>query len=900
MSSDREAVDLTADHAGTDRNPMFWSGRVYFVSDRDGAMNVWSMLPDGTDKRQHTHHADWDIKDAALSDGKIVYQLGASIRLLDIASGDDREIPITLDTDLDQAREKWISKPAKWLTSAHISPSGDRVALTARGQVFVAPHGDGRLVEVTRSAGVRYRDARFAMNGVDLLALSDESGEVEFWRLPADGLGERKQITSGASIIRWEGIPSPDGKRLAHHDKNHVLWITTLDDGKTIRADANRVDDLSNLAWSPDSRWLAYVAFSENFQRRIRIFDVESGKVLDAASDRYESYSPAWGRDGKRLYFLSDRTLHSLVRSVWGPRQPEPYYDRVTKIYELSLVPGLRSPFEPENELVKETETAKEKSQDDDKSKKKDEDKEPPRVAIDADGLAARLYETPIGEGDYSGLFIAGDRLYWLSQPDRHSQKRQLRSAPFKNRNVEVVTVVDSLDAAEPSADGKKILVRSGESLYVIDSGKEKKADLDDDSRVDLSGWAFSLDPREEWRQMFVEAWRLERDYFYDPNMHGLDWPAIRRKYEPLVERVSDRSELSDLLAQMVSELSALHIFVYGGDLRTGVDDVQTADLGAELVRDPDAGGYRVAHIALWDPDRPALASPLAKPGVDVKPGDVIVSVNGMKALDAPGAGALLRHLAGQQVLLQVKPQGQGDPRSVIATPLTSAQAFDRRYHEWEYTRRLETEKLGGGRIGYVHLRAMGGDDIDQWVREFYPVFNKEGLIIDVRHNHGGNIESWILGRLLRKSWMWWQGRGDAPYSDMQLAFNGHVTVLCDESTASDGEVFAEGIRRLGLGKVIGTRTWGGEIWLSSANFLVDRGIATAAESGVYGPEGQWLIEGHGVDPDIVVDNLPHATFEGKDAQLEAAVSHLLDRIAKEPVVLPKAPAFPDKSFPRK
>jgi tricorn protease len=895
----QEARSLTGDHPGTDRSPMFWQGRLYFVSDRDGAMNVWSMTPDGSDKRQHTHNVDWDMKDAALSEGRIVYQLGAGIRVFDIAGGDDREIPITLDTDLDQAREKWIDKPWKWLTSAHVSPSGDRAVLTARGQVFVAPQGEGRLVEATRGAGVRYRDARFNADGTGILALSDESGEVEFWSLPASGIGEREQITRGAEVLRWEGIPSPDGKRVAHHDKNHVLWMTTLRNGETIRVDANTVDDLSDLTWSPDSRWLAYVAIADNFQRRIRIYEVEGGRILDATSDRYESYSPAWGADGKRLYFLSDRSLHSVVRSVWGARQPDPFYDRTARIYELSLVPGLRSPFEADNELVKGEE--KDTAGDKERAGKKDGDEsaseKPPRVTIEAHGLATRLYEVPISPGDYTGLFIAGDRLYWLSQPDRHAPKLKLVSAPMRHRDLEVATVVDSLQSAERSADGKKILVRTGDALYVIEAGSDKKADLDDKAQVDLSRWSFSLDPREEWRQMFIEAWRLERDYFYDPNMHGVDWPAVREKYQPLVERVSDRAELSDLLGQMVSELSALHIFVYGGDARSGSDDIQTADLGAELERDVAAGGYRVTRVTASDPDRPSLASPLALPGVDVKPGDVIVSVNGERALDAPEAGALLRRTAGRQVLLQVRPQGSSDLRSVIVTPLTSADASDRRYHEWEYTRRLEVERLGDDRIGYVHLRAMGGDDMDQWVREFYPVFDKEGLIIDVRHNRGGNIESWILGKLLRKAWFWWQPRGGAPYSDMQFAFNGHVTVLCDESTASDGEAFAEGIRRLGLGKVIGTRTWGGEIWLSSSNLLVDRGIATAAESGVYGPEGRWLIEGRGVEPDIVMDNLPHATFGGQDAQLETAVKHLLDRIAEEPMRLPKAPPYPDKSF---
>ncbi len=428
----------------------------------------------------------------------------------------------------------------------------------------------------------------------------------------------------------------------------------------------------------------------------------------------------------------------------------------------------------------------------------------------------------------------------------------------------------------------------------MVDAGAKAPADLAK-LTVPLGDWTFHLDPRAEWRQMFTEAWRLERDYFYDRGMHGLDWPAIRTKYLPLVDRVTDRAELSDILAQMVSELSALHIFVRGGDVRPGTDNVWPAALGATLVRDDTAGGYRVDHIIRTDPDRPERRPPLARPGVDVAEGDVIAMVNGVASLSVPDVYTLLRGQADKQVLLRVKPKAGGGARDVIVMPISAQREDDLRYDEWEYTRRLAVEQASQNTIGYVHLRAMGGGNMAEWTREFYPVFNRDGLIIDVRHNSGGNIDSWILEKLLRKAWFYWQERVGSPTWNMQFAFRGHIVVLVNERTASDGEAFAEGFRRLGLGKVIGTRTWGGEIWLSSNNFLVDRGIATAAETGVYGPEGQWLIEGHGVDPDIVVDNLPNATFEGKDAQLEAAVKHLQELIKTKPVPVPKTPPYPIK-----
>jgi tricorn protease len=393
---------------------------------------------------------------------------------------------------------------------------------------------------------------------------------------------------------------------------------------------------------------------------------------------------------------------------------------------------------------------------------------------------------------------------------------------------------------------------------------------------------------------MFTDSWRLMRDWFYDAKMHALDWEAVRKKYQPLVDRVADRQELADLMSEMVGELSALHIFVRDGDARSGPDDIDTASLGARLDSDPAAGGWKVAHIPKTDPDFPALLAPLAKPEAGVREGDLITAINGQPFSQLPHYGAALRRMDGKQVLLTLK-TGADPARETIVRPVPFRAAANLRYSEWEYMRRLKVEADGKGNIGYVHLRAMQEQDMAAWAREFYPVYNRQGLIIDVRHNRGGNIDSWLIGRLLRKAWMYWQPRTGSPEWNMQYAFRGHVCVLCDEFTASDGEAFSEGVKRLGIGKVIGTRTWGGEIWLSFENELADKGIASAAEIGVFGPEGKWLIEGHGVDPDIIVDNLPVSTFKGGDAQLDAALKHLQDLIAKDPRPLPSTPVYPDK-----
>ncbi len=592
-----------------------------------------------------------------------------------------------------------------------------------------------------------------------------------------------------------------------------------------------------------------------------------------------------------------------MVRSPWGPRQPDPFFDHTDKIYQLALRKGLRSPFEPADELHPDkSDEAKAAEEKKDAAKKTDaageKKPEPPvKIEIDLDGIAARIEEVPAPAGNYSGLAALEKRLCWISTDREDEKATAIECLDIANKGDKPEKLMDGVSGFEVSGDGKKMLVRKKDDFFVIDSGAKadalKTPKAMEDAKVDLKDWAFTVIPAEEYREMYLDAWRLHRDYFYDPNMNGVDWPAVRDKYLPLVERVRDREELNDVIAQMVSELGALHTFVFGGDIRKGPDQVQLASLGARLER--TASGYLVKHIYRSDPDRPEKRAPLARPGVEVAEGDVIVAVNGRSALSAADMGELLRNRAGKQVLLSVLPGGKGQAREVVVKPITIQQENDLRYHEWEYTRRLMVEQAGGGQIGYVHLRYMTGDDIAQWAQDYYPVFQRQGLIIDVRHNGGGNIDSWVLGKLLRRAWFYWKSRMGPPTWNMQGAFRGYMVVLCDEHSGSDAEAFSEGFRRLGLGKLIGTRTWGGEIWLTGSNVLADHGIATAAEIGVYGPEGKWLIEGHGVEPDITVDNLPNATFNGKDAQLEAALGYLQELIKAKPVTVPAAPPYPKK-----
>jgi tricorn protease len=892
-----EATALTVDFPGTSAAPMWWRSRVYFASDRDGTMEIWSMNADGQDLTQHTRH-DWlDVKSPSLSEGRIAFQLGADIHVLDIATGVETPLHITLDSDFDQTRENWVEKPFEFLSAANPSPDGKHVVMTVRGQIFIAPRDQGRLIELTRSGGVRYRNAKFMPDGKSILALSDESGEIELWKLSPKG-DDRTQLTKDATVLRWEGVPSPDGRYIAHHDKNQELRLLDTKDSTEKKIDFDAYENISGITWSADSRYLAYVSHADNLNAYIRIFDTVTGQLANATTDRFVSFSPAFSPDGDWLYFLSERTFNSTVDSPWGYNAPEPYFDKRTKIYALALRTGLRFPFAPADELFAEVDSKKETPSKDTQPKADTSSEnaaaapaEPAAPSIEFEGLASRLFEVPVSAGNLDRLSVTEKKLYFLNAAEASSE---LRIIEIARKDVEAKTLVADCRGYELSADRKTLLIRKRDSLHLIDAGAAAPAALEK-SKVELSGWSFPIVPREEWRQMFRESWRLMRDYFYDRNMHGVDWKAMLARYEPLVDRVATRAELSDLISQMVGELSALHHFVRGGDLRSGPDNIRPGTLGGVLVRDEQAGGYRIERIYQSDPDEPARVSPLAGPLVRAQVGEVITAINNRSALSVEDPSVILRNQIGKQVLLRIK-AADGSEREAITVPLSPEDDAELRYHEWEYTRRLRVESTDP-ELGYLHLRAMGSENIAEFAKGFYPVFNRKGLIIDVRHNRGGNIDSWILSRLLRKAWFYWQPRVGKPYWNMQYAFRGHVVVLCDERTASDGEAFAEGIKRLNIGTVIGTRTWGGEVWLSSSNFLVDGGIATASEIGVYGPEGTWLIEGHGVDPDVVVDNTPKRTFEGADAQLDAAIAYLRRKIQEQPIDVPQAPGHPDKSY---
>ena len=873
---DEEAERLLPDFDGNLERPMWWDGRLYVLSDAAGGTgNLWRLDPDGANPTQLTFHSDFEVRSPSLADGAIVYQHGADLRRYDIAARTDQALEIVLGSDRAAGMTRWLGSPLDFLDSARLGPDAGRVSVTARGQVALAGTGSIRRIDLPLPPQSRAREALLSPDGDWVYAIVDATGEQEIWRFPVDGSGAGEALTDDGATQRSRLVVSPDGRYIAHDDRPGRLWLLDLRTSRNRLLEDSDGAGYGDIVWSPDSRVLAVTRADTALQRhQLVLIEVPGGRAHVLTSDRYESFSPSFSPDGRWLYFLSNRHFRATPASPWGDRNLGPMFDRRARIYAYALQADNVFPLAPRTELSDEP---------------GDPGDDPEAVAFD--GLSDRLYEVGVGPGNYSSLAAARDRLYVL---DRADSGTALKTIDFAPDQPSIETFADAVSFFELSADRRRMLFRAANgAMYIVDAGARPPGDLGS-HQVRLGDWRLAVQPALEWRQMLVDAWRMQRDFLFDPDLRGRDWTAVRERFEPLAERVGDRRELDDLLGQMVAELGVLHSQVRGGEYSRASESGSPAFLGGEF--EPADGGLRIVRIHSGDPELPGERSPLARPGVQLQEGDVVTAVNGRPVRSVADLAARLDHQAGQQVRLDYR-RGRRSG-SVIVEPVSAFGDWALRYQDWIQTRRERIDERADGRIGYLHLNAMGGNDIASFAREFYANIDREGLIIDVRRNRGGNIDSWIIEKLLRRAWMFWQRPHGQPFWNMQQTFRGHLVVLIDPLTYSDGETFAAGVKTLGLGPLVGQRTAGAGVWLSDTNRLVDRGVMRAAQSPQFDAEGRWLIEGYGVVPDIEVENLPHASWQGQDAQLERAVEVLLERLDAEPVIQPDPQPIPPRGEP--
>nr|WP_249110410.1 S41 family peptidase [Neokomagataea anthophila] len=875
-------------------HPMPWRDRLIVLSDADNRFNLWSLATDGSDAQPLTHFTDDSVLEASISGDHVIFRKGPDLFDLDLTNNTTQLVPISVISDDAPRQAYWLSDPAKFLTSNAIAPKGNAAILTMRGHVVIAGVSPRRIVTIPTPDSIRLRLARATPDGKSILAFNDVSGESALWRFAADGSGAGEAIGKPSPTQPVLLVISPDGKYAAHTDMRGLLWLTDLTH-KTESCVDDAVKDgttsFDSVTWSADSKAIAFVRTrGSSLRRQIALFDLQSKKTTWVTDNRYESYTPVFSPDGHWLWFLSDRTFSLSNGSPWGDRNLGPAFPHRTGIYALALQNDVRFPFLAPTELDVEPTTPSKKQSDSKGEKAK------AIPAISWSGLPSRLYQAPVSASDYRGLAASNDFLFTLDATGDDSAA--LKSIHIDNKEHKTETYAPDVDDFDLSADGKTLLTfterKNGPpSLLLLPAGAKKPDDMTG-VNINLAPVHFHISPMQEWHDEFIDAWRLHRDHYFDRHLQGVDWNGVRAHFEPLLNRLGDRSDLDDLLGQMVAEIGAMHSQIHPAQNDDAPASRFIAGLGAATERQEN--GFRIIHIYEADKDLPDQQSPLAMPGVDAQNNDVITAINGQSTKDAPDISPLLEDQAGKQVLLTLH-RGDKEHKTVVV-PVSWRAEKEMRARDWEVNRAEVVDRVSHGRIGYLHLQAMVGSDMEAFAREFYANIDKDGLIIDVRGNNGGNIDSWVLTQLMRRAWMFWSRYDNAPAIDMQQAFQGHLIVLSDEMTYSDGETFSQGIKSLHIASLLGERTAGAGVWLSDADHLVDNGMARTAENPYYDMNGHWLVENKGVSPDIEVENMPVATFHGQDQQLDAAISYLLKDMNEHPRSILKADPFPsDKTI---
>ncbi|MBI4915937.1 MAG: PD40 domain-containing protein [Acidobacteria bacterium] len=885
-------ADLIAPSVRTERDPMWIGDRIYFLSDRDGKLNLFSYDLASKAVAQLTRDDTWDARWASSdNDHQIVYERDGELHVYDTKAGTDRHVAITVPDDGVSRRASHYAVD-KFIEDWALSPKGERALFVARGDVFTAPIEHGPTRNLTNSSSSHEKWARWSPDGKRIAFVSDHSGEDQVWLVDQDGFGKPEQLTQGHVGMMYAAEWAPDGTRLAFSDKDGKLFAVTVADQRLVEVADDARGEIHDYAWAPDGQWLAFSLSEPNDTRSVWIWGVADGALHRVTDELFNEASPVWSPDGKHLYYLSDRQFAPLISDEWNYA-----ITRTTGIFALTLQKDGPSPFPPRSDEVTSDEKKDDKADKakgaktkDEKAKEEEPKKEP--VKIDFDGLASRVTAVPVEADNIDGLAVTKTAILYVKAGSpfygRDSYaKPQLMIYDLKER--EESALVDDIGGYALSDDGSKLLVKQNSSYKLYDAKPKAK----DAKAVSTKGLAVNRVPAEEWAQIFDETWRRYRDFFYAANMHGVDWQAIRERYRPWVTWVGHRSDLNDLLGEMAAELNAGHCYIQGGDFQLP-ERPKVGLPGARFELDQAAGRYRISRILPGQNEEETYRSPLTEVGVGVKAGDYVLAVNGeeLKASDSPYR--LLRFKTDQITLtVNSKPTFDG-ARKATYVPITSE--ADLLYLEMVNSNREKVAKMTGGKVGYIHIPDMGASGAYEFIKWYYPQIRKEGLVVDVRSNGGGNISQWIIERLGRTLLGTRFGRNPDPGTYPNVVFHGHKVCLLNETSASDGDIFPHMFRQAGLGPLIGKRSWGGVVGISGRGPLIDGGQVMVPLRGTNAPTGEWVIEGHGVDPDIVVENDPKAVIAGGDPQLERGVAEVMKAIAAKPMVLPTRPPDPVKT----
>jgi tricorn protease len=883
----------------SERDPMWIGDAVYFSSDRDGTLNLYryDLTSQAVDQLTRSTSADvrWPSSD---NRGRIVYELGGALRVMDTQTRVDKELAVFVPDDGVSRRPAHVSA-AKQVEDFTLSPKGERALFVARGDVFTLPIEHGPSRNLTHSSGAHDKWARWSPDGRKIAFVSDRSGEDEVYVVDQAG-GEAEPLTRGGAAMRYAPMWSADGKRIAFSDKDGKLYVVTLADRKQVQIADDARTQIRDYAWSPEGAYLAFSMVDPNGTRSIHVWSGSDGKIRRVTDDLWNEEAPAWDPQGEHLYYLSDREFTPQIsRNEWNYAG-----NRQTGIFALTLKRDGASAFPPQSDEVgsaDEKDGEKDGAKGDEKAKgekaKGEKDDKPAKPAkpfrIDFEGLGDRVTRAPIDPDNFDGVAaIKGHLLYVRTGAPFYGREPSPKPGLFlySIEDRKEHSLATDVSGVAVSADGSKVLVKQEEAYNLY----EAKPDAKDKKTVSIQGLQVDRIPAEEWAQIFDEVWRRYRDFFYVQNMHGYDWKAIGERYRALLPHVAHRSDLNYVLGEMVAELSVGHAYIEGGDY-TAPERPKVGLPGARFELDRTAGRHRVARIFKGHNQEDRYRSPLTEVGVDVKVGDYVLAIDGveLKADDDPYR--LLRHKTDLVTLtVNSRPSAEG-ARKTSYRPIASEEAL--LYLAQVDTNRERVGTLGGGRVGYIHVPDMGSNGGYEFLKWFYPQIRKEGLVVDVRSNGGGNVSQWLIERLDTRLLGTGYGRID-DYADTypQTVFYGPKVCLLNETSASDGDIFPYMFRQAGLGPLIGKRSWGGVVGINGRGPLIDGGRVFVPEAGTNAVDGSWVIEGHGVDPDIVVENDPKSVIEGRDPQLERGVAEVLKAMEAQPLKLPSRPADPVKT----
>jgi len=888
---DSKKFTPVSDYVGKNSYPMWVGDQMYFVSDRtNGISNIYTQNLKTKDIKPVTSYADFDVMMPATDGQSIVYMQDGYIHVLDVKTNQSKKIPVMVPSDRWALRNKVIN-PRDYIHTVNISNDGKLAVLEARGDIFAVPTGKEPANNLSNTPGTHEMHPAVSPDGKTIAFFSDKTGDYQLYTQKVEG-GEWTQLTTGLERFVYHLLWSPDGKKILFGNKDFAIFYVDVATKKLTKIDeSNQMKndefywEVSDYNWSPDSRWVCYSFVQFNRNNQVFLYNLEQAKRYAVTDDFYDNLNPSFDANGKYLYYLSSRNFNLRMdfyednHIIATPQQ----------VMVVQLRDGEKPPFIDAGT-----------------GEKVEKKGEPEPFRIDVEGIQKRTFPLPVSAGNYFFLKAGKGKAIWCSVPEFTEDEYEEIFKPggatkwslhiFDMADKKETVLSDRIREFVVSTNGEQLIIRR-EADILTTAADRAYASKNAGDRLNLSGMTYLVDLQQEWNQIFSDAWRWYRDFFYDANMHGRDWKAMGEKYRAYIPYLSSRDELNWVLSQMVGELCVSHTYVGGGDYgpaATPLSMVFTGLLGADLVPDSKAGFYKIDKIYGPTEVNLNLTGPLVRPDMDIPEGYYLIAINGTDLKAGDDYFKLLQVTPGKKIKITVNSQPTAvNAKTYEVEPIRGDSSL--RYYRWLTDNIKKIDKATNGKVGYMHINAMGSGGIGEFDKFWRAFRYKDGIIIDVRRNSGGWTEYFLIDKLERQITAFNVLRNMVPFSYPPSVGKGQYVVISNENNGSDGEAFVEDFKARKLGTVVGVPSWGGLVGILNRQTTIDNGSVEQSNNAFYGREGKWLIENHGADPDVLVDNDPASVMAGRDAQLEKAIQVILENIKKNPFKFPPTPPYPKK-----